>query len=106
MTRKKPHRLRDGSSNSVDQEDRMRIVHGIAALGIGLALIGAPAAFAASDQTSGTSSKPANHHDTAKGAAAGAVAGHEMGSGHALAGAGVGAAVGHHEEKKAEKRGS
>ncbi len=42
-------------------------------------------------------------HDTAKGAAIGAVAGHEVGSGHALAGAAVGAGIGHHEKKKAEK---
>jgi hypothetical protein len=35
-----------------------------------------------------------------KGAAVGAAAGHEVGSGHAVAGA----AVGHHEEKKAEKK--
>ena len=41
-------------------------------------------------------------HDTAKGAAAGAVVGHEVGHGHALAGAGAGAAIGHHEKKKAE----
>jgi hypothetical protein len=70
------------------------------AFGFALTLAGAPAAFAAND-TSNTGST--NHHDTAKGAAAGALAGHEMGSGHALAGAGVGAAVGHHYEKKAER---
>jgi outer membrane lipoprotein SlyB len=44
--------------------------------------------------------KPAG---TAKGAAVGALAGHEVGSGHAVAGAAVGAAVGHHQEAKAEK---
>jgi outer membrane lipoprotein SlyB len=44
--------------------------------------------------------KPAG---TAKGAAVGAVAGHEVGSGHAVAGAATGAAVGHHQSKKAEK---
>ncbi|WP_428491715.1 hypothetical protein [Rhodopila sp.] len=41
---------------------------------------------------------------TGKGAAVGAVAGHEVGSGHAVAGAVTGAAIGHHEEKKAEKK--
>jgi hypothetical protein len=44
--------------------------------------------------------KPAG---TVKGAAVGALAGHEVGSGHAVAGAAVGAAVGHHQEAKAEK---
>ena len=39
-----------------------------------------------------------------KGAAVGAAAGHEVGSGHAITGAAVGAAVGHHEEKKAEEK--
>jgi outer membrane lipoprotein SlyB len=43
--------------------------------------------------------KPAG---AAKGAAVGAVAGHEVGSGHAVAGAATGAAVGHHQAKKAE----
>jgi len=38
-----------------------------------------------------------------KGAAVGAVAGHEVGSGHAVAGAATGAAIGHHQSKKAEK---
>jgi hypothetical protein len=44
--------------------------------------------------------KPAG---TAKGAAVGAVAGHEVGSGHAVAGAATGAAIGHHQSKKAEE---
>jgi uncharacterized protein YcfJ len=44
--------------------------------------------------------KPAG---TAKGAAVGAVAGHEIGSGHAVAGAATGAAIGHHQTKKAEE---
>jgi outer membrane lipoprotein SlyB len=44
--------------------------------------------------------KPAG---TAKGAAVGAVAGHEVGSGHAVAGAATGAAIGHHQSKKAEQ---
>ncbi len=42
--------------------------------------------------------KPAG---AAKGAAVGAVAGHEVGSGHAVAGAAAGAAIGHHQSKKA-----
>ena len=44
--------------------------------------------------------KPAG---TAKGAAVGALAGHEVGSGHAVAGAVTGAAIGHHQQAKAEK---
>ncbi len=44
--------------------------------------------------------KPAG---AAKGAAVGAVAGHEVGSGHAVAGAATGAAIGHHQSKKAEE---
>jgi uncharacterized protein YcfJ len=40
---------------------------------------------------------------TAKGAAVGALAGHEVGSGHAVAGAATGAAIGHHDKAKAEK---
>jgi outer membrane lipoprotein SlyB len=44
--------------------------------------------------------KPAG---TAKGAAVGALAGHEVGSGHAVAGAAAGAAIGHHQAKKAEQ---
>jgi uncharacterized protein YcfJ len=44
--------------------------------------------------------KPAG---TAKGAAVGALAGHEVGSGHAVAGAATGAAIGHHQKSKAEK---
>lgn len=45
--------------------------------------------------------KPAG---AAKGAAVGALAGHEVGSGHAVAGAATGAAVGHHQSKKAEAK--
>jgi outer membrane lipoprotein SlyB len=52
------------------------------------------AAHAADDK------KPAG---TAKGAAVGAIAGHEVGSGHAVAGAATGAAIGHHQSKKAEQ---
>jgi uncharacterized protein YcfJ len=44
--------------------------------------------------------KPAG---TAKGAAVGALAGHEVGSGHAVAGAAAGGAIGHHQSKKAEQ---
>lgn len=45
--------------------------------------------------------KPAG---TAKGAAVGAVAGHEVGKGHAVAGAATGAAIGHHQEAKADNK--
>jgi outer membrane lipoprotein SlyB len=45
--------------------------------------------------------KPAG---AAKGAAVGAVAGHEVGSGHAVAGAATGAAIGHHQAKKADEK--
>jgi hypothetical protein len=41
---------------------------------------------------------------TGKGAAVGAAAGHEAGSGHAVASGATGAAVGHHEEKRAEEK--
>jgi hypothetical protein len=44
--------------------------------------------------------KPAR---TAKGAAVGAVVGHETGGGHAVAGAAAGGAIAHHESKKAEE---
>jgi hypothetical protein len=54
-------------------------------------------AFAADDSGD---KKPAG---TAKGAAVGALAGHEVGSGHAVAGAAAGAAIGHHQTKKAEE---
>jgi hypothetical protein len=49
-----------------------------------------------------TGKKPAG---AAKGAAVGAVAGHEVGSGHAVAGAAAGAAIGHHQSKKAGETG-
>ena len=52
----------------------------------------------AADDT--TQKQPAG---TAKGAAVGALAGHEVGSGHAVAGAATGAAVGHHQTKKANE---
>jgi len=54
----------------------------------------APGAVFAADENG--DKKPAG---AAKGAAVGGVAGHEMGSGHAAAGAG--AAIGHHQSKKA-----
>jgi outer membrane lipoprotein SlyB len=44
--------------------------------------------------------KPAG---TAKGAAVGAVVGHETGSGHAVASAAAEGAIAHHESKKAEE---
>lgn len=78
----------------------MRITRLALAAGTALALAGAPAAFAAAGSDSG------HHHDTAKGAAVGALAGHEVGSGHAVAGAGVGAAAGHHHAKKTQKKNS
>lgn len=49
---------------------------------------------------SNSDKKPAG---TTKGAAVGALAGHEVGSGHAVAGAATGAAIGHHQKKKAEE---
>ncbi|WP_428530944.1 hypothetical protein [Rhodopila sp.] len=60
-------------------------------------LVGFTVSAHAADDTS--NKKPAG---TAKGAAVGAVAGHEVGSGHAVAGAATGAAIGHHQSKKAE----
>lgn len=68
------------------------------------AVIGAAPAFAASDNTN-TNTSSAGKHDTGKGAAVGALAGHEVGSGHAVAGGAAGAAIGHHEKKKAERNG-
>lgn len=46
---------------------------------------------------------PQHTGGAAKGAAVGALAGHEVGSGHAGLGAATGAAVGHHDKKKAEQ---
>ncbi len=65
----------------------------LATLFIGLAV----AAQAADD----INKKPAG---AAKGAAVGAVAGHEVGSGHAVAGAATGAAISHSQAKKAEEQ--
>jgi uncharacterized protein YcfJ len=68
-------------------------------LGLAIALAAGQPVFAASTDQPGK-------HDTAKGAAAGAVVGHEVGHGHAGAGAATGALIGHHEENKARKRGN
>lgn len=59
-------------------------------------LAGAAGAAQAADQ-----GKP--NAGTTKGAAVGALAGHEVGSGHAVAGAATGAGIGHHQEKKSEE---
>ena len=68
-------------------------------LGLAITLAAAsPVAVLAAD-----SDKESGKHDTAKGAATGAVVGHEVGSGHAVAGGAVGAAIGHHEKDKASK---
>jgi uncharacterized protein YcfJ len=61
-------------------------------------LVGFSLPAQATDDT--TNKKPAG---TAKGATVGALAGHEVGHGHAVAGAAVGGAMGHHQEKKAEE---
>ncbi len=76
----------------------MRSILRVLPLALALGAFAAAPAIAAdnSDTTPGK-------HDTAKGAAAGAVVGHEMGSGHAVAGGVAGAAIGHHEKKKAER---
>jgi outer membrane lipoprotein SlyB len=62
-------------------------------------LIGFTAGVAA--HAADENNKPAG---TVKGAAVGAVAGHEVGNGHAVAGAATGAAIGHHQAKKAEEK--
>lgn len=59
--------------------------------------------FAATAYAADDKDKPAG---AGKGAAVGALAGHEVGSGHAVAGAATGAAIGHHQSKKAEKESS
>jgi hypothetical protein len=59
---------------------------------------------ATSAQAATDKDKDAQHTGgTAKGAAVGALAGHEVGSGHAVAGAATGAAIGHHDKAKAER---
>jgi len=71
---------------------------GLISAAVGLALA-ATTAQAATDKD-----KDAQHTGgTAKGAAVGALARHEVGSGHAAAGAVMGAAIGHHDSAKAEK---
>jgi hypothetical protein len=71
--------------------------HGLICAAVGLALATTMAQAATDD-------KDAQHTGgTAKGAAIGALAGHETGSGHAVAGAATGAAIGHHDKAKAEK---
>lgn len=59
--------------------------------------VGTPSGATAA--TSAATPQP-EHHSKLAGAAVGAVVGHELG-GHALAGAAVGAAVQHHRNKKA-----
>lgn len=46
----------------------------------------------------------ASAKDCGKGAAAGGLAGHEVGSGHAVAGAAAGCAIGHHEAAKKQDK--
>ena len=70
----------------------MKLLNGFAVLGLAASLMTGTAAFA--------QNSPPKNHSTAKGAVAGAVVGHEVGSGHAVAGAVAGAAIGHHEGKK------
>ncbi len=78
----------------------MKYSLGSVAFGLAALLSFSTAALAQNAQ--GTS----NNHSTAKGAAVGALAGHEVGSGHAVAGAAAGAAIGHHEGKKSQAKGS
>jgi hypothetical protein len=66
--------------------------------------LGLVIAFAAGQPVLAASADQPGKHDTAKGAAAGAVIGHEVGHGHAAAGAATGALIGHHEKNKAEER--
>ena len=70
----------------------------VAALGFALTTGGMAQAASDNDKT------PQNTGGTAKGAAVGAIAGHETGSGHAAAGAATGAAIGHHDKAKAEEQ--
>jgi uncharacterized protein YcfJ len=66
--------------------------------------LGLAIAFAAGQPVLAASTDQPGKHDTAKGAAAGALVGHEVGHGHAGAGAATGALIGHHEKNKAEER--
>ena len=61
------------------------------------------ASFALSAQAADDTTNNKKPAGTAKGAAVGALAGHEVGSGHAVAGAAAGGAIGHHQAKKADK---
>ncbi len=79
----------------------MNLSVAFAATSLAAFLVFTPAAYAQNGQ-----SNPSNNHDTAKGAAVGAVVGHETGSGHAVAGAVGGAAIGHHEAKNKPRSGS
>jgi uncharacterized protein YcfJ len=69
---------------------------GLICAAVGLALVVTTAQAATDKDTQHTGG-------TGKGAAVGALAGHEVGSGHAAAGAATGAAIGHHDRAKAEK---
>ena len=71
---------------------------GLICAAVGLALATTMAQAATDDNKD-----PQHTGGTAKGAAVGALAGHETGSGHAAAGAATGAAIGHHDKAKAEK---
>jgi hypothetical protein len=66
--------------------------------------LGLAVAFAVGQPVLAASTDEPGKHDTGKGAAAGAVIGHEVGHGHAGAGAATGALIGHHEKNKAEER--
>ena len=59
-----------------------------------------PALFCAAAVALAAVTSPALAASCLKGAAVGGVAGHFVGSGHSLAGAAVGCAVGHHEAVK------
>lgn len=65
--------------------------------------LGLAIAIAAGQPVLAASTDEPGKHDTGKGAAAGAVIGHEVGHGHAGAGAATGAIIGHHEKNNAEE---
>jgi hypothetical protein len=71
--------------------------------GLIYAVIGLALAAGSAQAASDSDKDPKHTGGTAKGAAVGALAGHEVGSGHAVAGAATGAAIGHHDKAKAEK---
>jgi hypothetical protein len=104
---KRPERRAMGRvSGPSSKEDLMRRLI-LTAMLMGLS----GAAVAANDTTnsnSGNSDSSNTNNDSTKGgtakrAAIGAVAGHQVGSGHAVAGAATGAAIGHHEAKKKQQ---